>query len=91
MPGLDPRTVIPNLGRRIGELREHRTFTKEVFAERLGVSVQYVSRIEKGTNLTVESLIKVANALAVGIPDLFTLPTTPPRRRGRPPKKRRAS
>ena len=90
MPALDPRTVIPNLGRRIGELREHRRMTKEAFAERLEVSVQYVSRVEKGTNLTVESLIKLANVLNVGIPDLFTLPTTPPRRRGRPPKKRAA-
>lgn len=84
MAALDPRTVIPNLGRRIGELREHRKMTKEAFAERLEVSVQYVSRVEKGTNLTVESLIRVANVLGVGIPDLFTLPTTPPRRRGRP-------
>lgn len=62
--------------------------TKEALAERLDVSVQYVSRVEKGTNLTVESLIKIANVLAVGIPDLFTLPTTPPRRRGRPPTRR---
>lgn len=64
--------------------------TKEALAERLDVSVQYVSRVEKGTNLTVESLIKIANVLAVGIPDLFTLPTTPPRRRGRPPKRKTA-
>jgi transcriptional regulator with XRE-family HTH domain len=90
VPKLDARIVIPNVGRRIGELREHRGLTKEDFAEGLDVSVQYASRIEKGANLTIESLVQVANVLHVGITDLFTLPTTPPRKRGRPSKRRTA-
>lgn len=52
------------------------------------MSVQAVP-FYRGRVLTVESLIKIANVINVGIPDLFTLPTTPPRRRGQPPKKRK--
>ncbi len=87
---LDSQTVIPSVGRRVRELRDHRRLTKEAFAERLGVTVQYASRIQKGVNLTIESLVRIANALDVGIPDLFTLPTTPPPKRGRPPKRKPA-
>lgn len=37
--------------------------TQEGFAERLNCAVTYVQRLERGTNLTLTSLVRIANAL----------------------------
>ena len=58
---------------------------KSKFAERLGVSVQYLRRLELArTNLTIPKIVELANALRVRVPELFEPPRTMEVRRGRP-------
>jgi transcriptional regulator with XRE-family HTH domain len=81
----DPERVARALGRRIAELRTDHGWTQDLFAERLGVSVQYLRRIELArTNLTVPKLVGLANALRVRVAELFESPRSLDVRRGRP-------
>lgn len=65
--------------------------TQEQFAERvLGVSLKYLQRMEAGrANLTVESLVALANKTHIRVAQLFEAPTAREVRRGRPPKTKR--
>lgn len=77
--------VIADVGRRVAELRGRAGLTQEVLAARLGVSVQYVRRIEAGTNLTLRSLAIVARALGEDTSALLAVPADRTRPRpGRP-------
>jgi transcriptional regulator with XRE-family HTH domain len=83
----DPDRVLQGIGRRIAELRRERGLTQEKFAEALGVSVRYIQFVEAGDEkLGVPTLVKIANALRVPVIDLFTPPTKPRARPGRPKK-----
>ena len=87
MRPLDLATVLRSVGRRIAELRRARGLTQEQLAEQAGVTVGYVRQIEGGTeNLTLESLVKLANLLEVGLDEVMVAPTSMKARRGRPPK-----
>lgn len=62
-----------------------RGWSQEEFAVKVGVSSKYIQRIEAGReNLSIGSITKLANALDVAVPALFTAPTTPAPRPGRP-------
>jgi transcriptional regulator with XRE-family HTH domain len=77
------------VGRRVAELRGDRGWTQETFAERLGVSVQYLRRIELGkTHITVPKLVEFANALRVAPAALFAKPRSMTVQRGRPVKRK---
>lgn len=77
--------VQQDVGRRVAEARVVRGWSQEDFAAKLGVSAKYVQRIEAGReNLSIASLVKLANCLRVPVPALFTPPTTPAPRPGRP-------
>ena len=78
-------------GRRIAELREDAGLTQQRLAERLGVSPQYLRRVESGgVSLSIKSLVRFADALEVAVVDLFEPPRRPGKRNpGRPPKKPR--
>lgn len=59
-------------GKRIKELRERKKLTQERLAEKVGLDLQTISRIETGYYFTsFENLEKLANALDVTIADLF--------------------
>jgi transcriptional regulator with XRE-family HTH domain len=86
----DPARVEQAIGRRIAELRAGLGWTQEQFAERLGVSVQYIRRIELAhTHVTVPKLVALANALRVAPGALFQKPASMVVRRGRPARERR--
>ena len=54
------------LGARIQELRKSRHWTQEVLAEKLDISLNYVSGIERGReNPTLDMLVKFAKVLNV--------------------------
>lgn len=73
-----------NVGRRVAELRVQRGLTQERLAERLGVSIKYQQTVEAGgENLTLDSLARLAAALAVPVTALFAAARTSPRP-GRP-------
>lgn len=59
-------------GKRIKELRERKKLTQEKLAEKVGLDLQTISRIETGYYFTsFENLEKLAEALDVTIADLF--------------------
>lgn len=82
--------LIGQIGRRIAELRQEAGWTQKDFAAVLNTSVQWVSLIERGKqNLTVHTLVRIADKLDVDVPTLLETPTQPGpavRRRGRPRK-----
>jgi transcriptional regulator with XRE-family HTH domain len=84
-----PAKTLKMLGLRIAELRRARGWTQEHLAETLKVSPRYLQSVEGGKeNLTVESLVGIAKALKVSLPDLFAVPADVERRVGRPAKRR---
>lgn len=80
----DPEEVARRIGRKIAQLRRAGGLTQEGLAERLNVSIERVSRIEREGNLTVHTMVTVANALGVDPAELWKEPDVePPRERGR--------
>jgi transcriptional regulator with XRE-family HTH domain len=82
----DPRRILKDIGRRIAEVRISRGLTQEQFAERvLGVSLKYCQAVEAGReNLTVASLVRLANKVRVPVAHLFKAPVSRVVRSGRP-------
>jgi transcriptional regulator with XRE-family HTH domain len=70
----NPDDVARQIGRKIKELRTASGLSQAALAERLGVSVERVSRIEREGNLTVRTIVAVANALDVLAAELWTTP-----------------
>lgn len=71
----DPAQLLRSVGLRIVELRQERGWTREAFAERLGVSTRYLARLEAGRqNLTVHRLAWLAGHLRAHVVDLFAVP-----------------
>lgn len=59
-------------GVRIKSLREQNTWTQEFLAEKIGISTNYLTSIERGKeNPTIEMLIKIAEGLRVELWELF--------------------
>jgi transcriptional regulator with XRE-family HTH domain len=61
-----------DVGTRIREIREERRLSLRALAERCGLSVNAISRIERGENSpTVSSLLLLASGLGIHIKDFF--------------------
>lgn len=86
MRSADPDRVVLDVGRRIAEGRVARQLTQEELAEELGLNIKYLQRIERGQNLSIRSLVQIANVLRLSVADLFAPPTSRRRRVGRPPR-----
>jgi transcriptional regulator with XRE-family HTH domain len=81
----NPQAVIEAVGRRIAEVRQHHGLTQEKAAERLGISLRHMKRIEAGHNMTLFTLARIAFALDVTPASLLAAPrSSAPRRPGRP-------
>ena len=51
---------------RIRKAREEKGYTREIFAEKLDVSVSYLAELERGrTGISVKMLVKVCNVLGL--------------------------
>jgi transcriptional regulator with XRE-family HTH domain len=60
------------IGLRIKELRKHKGLSQEKVAEIMGISPKYLSNIERGKeNPTLDTFIKLANALNIEVSDIF--------------------
>ncbi len=60
------------LGKRIRLLRKSKGFTQEDLGEKAGLSYKFVGEIERGeVNISLDSLLNIADALGVTINDLF--------------------
>jgi len=76
------------VGLRIAELRADHSWTQEILAQRMTVSVDYVQRLERGSNLTIRSLVHIASCLDVQVGDLFVCAMVMERRPGRPRRRK---
>jgi transcriptional regulator with XRE-family HTH domain len=75
------------VGLRIQELRQARGETQESFAAKLGMLPPNYARIEQGRmNVTLDTLVRVATALKVELPELFVASKARRAKPGRPPK-----
>ncbi len=83
----DPEILVQKVGRRIAELRKQAGLTQEELAERLGVGWRYLSRAERGENLTLRTMAKIANVLGVEVKSLLNKPRTLAVKPGRPKRK----
>jgi len=59
-------------GKRLRRLRRQADLTQEQLAERIGVSVEFVSNMERGINApSFETLEKLADSLKLRVSELF--------------------
>jgi transcriptional regulator with XRE-family HTH domain len=64
--------ILRLLAERIRTLREAKGWTQEQFAERAAMQRSYLGDLELGRrNPSVRTLVKVANAFGVSVPELF--------------------
>lgn len=61
-----------SLGNRIRTERQRRGITQEKLAERVDISTNFMSLIENGRNMSVETLVKIADALGVTVDYLLS-------------------
>lgn len=60
------------LGKRIKTLRENACLTQEKLAEKAGISLDYLGKIEVSINKPgIKTILKLANALDIPIKELF--------------------
>jgi transcriptional regulator with XRE-family HTH domain len=86
MPAIDADRLLKNLGRRIAEVRVERRLTQDLMAEELGISMKYLQRLERGRNMSLTTLVGIANKLRVGLDELLLTAATSKVKVGRPPK-----
>lgn len=76
----DPDLLLTGIGLRILKRRQDLGLSQKEIAERLGIASAYVSRIEHGEqNLTVRTLVKIAEALDTTAVELFAGQASPRR------------
>lgn len=64
--------IYKSIGKRIKYLREKKGLTQEKLAEKAGLSLDFIGKIEVSINKPgLKSLIKIANALDVHLKELF--------------------
>ena len=69
--------VVPRVrrlfGKRVRELRKKSGFSQEQLADKAGLHRTYIGAIERGEqNISVDNIDRIAKALKVSIPTLFT-------------------
>jgi len=86
----EAQELAARIGRRVVEIRTAKGWSQKDFATAMNTSVQWISQVETGRNLTVHSLVRLARILGVRVPDLFRAPrkTTTAKGPGRPRKSR---
>lgn len=84
----DAGKVKDRVGWRIAAIRKKAGLTQAEVADRVETTTANYQRIEYGgQNLTLDTMVKIANALRVPIADLFEPAASKLRRAGRPAKR----
>lgn len=69
---MDEKEFYTLLGKRIKYLREQANFTQEKLAEKAGISLDYLGKIEVNINKPgIKTILKLANALDLPVMNLF--------------------
>ncbi len=85
----ETKTVLRDLGLRIGELRAKQGLTQEGAAEKLGMLAPNYARLEQGrANCTVDTIVRIAKMLDLPVFELFKPPKKRIAKIGRPPRTR---
>lgn len=61
-----------NLGKRIKAERQKRGITQQQLAEKIDISTNFMSLIENGRNMSVDTLVKIANVFGVSVDYLLS-------------------
>ncbi len=60
-------------GKRVREFRKTRGYSQEQLADKAGLHRTYIGSIERGEqNISIDNIEKIAKALRVTVPSLFT-------------------
>ncbi len=66
------------MGKQIKTLRRARGMSQEELSEKISINSKYLSAIERGkANPTLAVLVRLADSLKVGVPDLFNYELEP--------------
>ncbi len=69
---MDEKEIYINIGKKIKFYREKFHLTQEKLAEKAGISLDYLGKIEVNINKPgLKTLIKISNALNIPIKNLF--------------------
>ena len=69
---MEEKEIYINIGKKIKFYRENRHLTQEKLAEKSGISLDYLGKIEVNINKPgLKTLIKISNALNIPIKNLF--------------------
>ena len=69
---MNDNEIYKAIGKRIKFLRESKGLTQEKLAEKTGLSIDYIGKIEVNINKPgLKALIKISNALEVHIKEIF--------------------
>ncbi|HEY1697964.1 MAG TPA: helix-turn-helix transcriptional regulator [Polyangiaceae bacterium] len=79
--------LLRSIAANVRALRRARKLTQEQLAERAGMDLSYLQRIERAeTNLSMDKLLGVADAFGVAPGQLLRPARLPALQRGRPPR-----
>ncbi len=71
---MNKRELCKIIGKNIQRARQEKGLTQESFAELMGVSWSYVSKIESGViNLSIGKILEIANYLKMDVEILFKI------------------
>lgn len=71
---MDKKFVLKKIGKNIQNIRKNKGYTQESFAELMGVSWSYVSKIESGIlNLSLGKIVELAEYLDIDIKEILKL------------------
>ncbi len=66
------KDILKLVGHRVRDLRKERGWSQEALGEKGGFHYSYIGQIERGEkNVSLLNLVKIADALEVGVPQLF--------------------
>ena len=69
---MNDEEIYKSIGKRIKFLRENKGLTQEKLAEKTGLSIDYIGKIEVNINKPgLKALIKISKALEVHIKEIF--------------------
>ena len=68
-------TLRNRFGKRLRYIRRHKDLTQEQLAEAVGISIEFLSNLERGVNApSFETLEKLATVLEVPVQTFFEFP-----------------
>lgn len=68
---MEPHEVLENLGRTIRRSRESLGLTRSSYATRCGLSIATIKKVERGRDLRLDTLVRLATGLGLSLVELI--------------------